>query len=309
MSVERTADQMTAHWHWNSPWSGEDPVRGCLDASFSVVYALGQQRLAVEVRRLTVSTPEGFSGSFEVHGNSLIANAARLAGEIRAAATDAGMSGLLAVVDCAGYHLAADGTEHKEPRLLRLRAEVTDGKLAVALAAHGDMWLPWDLAGSPQPAVHAANAPRLAAALNGISIALRTSVQPGAPTAFAVPTAGGAVNRLSPQGEPLDLRDPLNRLTADTPLYVPAHPRDEQVVIELLEGPEGAVPVAFTSLETLVERLGSAQPWAAVRAEPFLTLMDRLGATPVRIDPPVSPKARRWSTADLTAYAGELTSG
>ena len=97
-------------------------------------------------------------------------------------------------------------------------------------------------------------------------------------------------------------------------LFVPAHlqhpPPDAppgsraETVFELLGTPDGAVPVAFTTLDLLVDRLGPAQPWAAVPAEELVRVMDRLGIGPVHLDPAVDPRARRWTAADLSEYQG-----
>ncbi|MBY8886646.1 hypothetical protein K7472_17495 [Streptomyces sp. PTM05] len=96
-------------------------------------------------------------------------------------------------------------------------------------------------------------------------------------------------------------------------LFVPAHPQRSadgsvatgHVVFELLEGPEGPVPVGFTELGLLTERLGSAQPWAAARAPEFVALMRRAGLGPVHLDPDIAPHARRWTEKDLDQYRTE----
>ena len=99
--------------------------------------------------------------------------------------------------------------------------------------------------------------------------------------------------------------------SADTVLCVPAHPQyplperpdfQPQIVFELLEGPTGPVPVAFTSPQLLRERLGEAQPWVAASAEWFVGLMRRTGLGTVHLDPQTDPLARRWTAADLTEY-------
>ena len=104
------------------------------------------------------------------------------------------------------------------------------------------------------------------------------------------------------------------QLAENALLIVPAHLQHPssgaaegalpETVFELLKGPTGAVPVAFTSIELLVERLGAAQPWAAVSARQFTALMDRLGLGPVFLDPQADRSARRWMPADLWQYEG-----
>ncbi|MFC1441268.1 SAV_915 family protein [Streptacidiphilus sp. N1-10] len=97
---------------------------------------------------------------------------------------------------------------------------------------------------------------------------------------------------------------------ADTVLCVPAHPQyppdlQPRIVFELLEGPTGPVPVAFTSPRLLVERLGAAQPWVAASAEWFVGLMRRAGLGAVHLDPQTDPTARRWTSTDLAEYRKE----
>lgn len=298
----------TAYWTWQVELPTDDVVRGSLDAVLTAVYQLGREHLAVAVPRLTIRTG-GVAAEFAVQGSSLAENAARIAEKVRNAGGDAADGEVVILGDCVGTWVGADGESHRGPLLTRVRAEARAGRLSIAVGVFGDAFLPWNLSGAPQPAVYQRNAPRLAAALAAITVALRSPIQPGDETALAVPTAGGAVNRLSAHGEVLDLTVPLARLTPSTPLYVPTHPSDDQLVFELLDSPEGAVPVAFTSLDLLIERLGSAQPWAAVRAERFTALMDRLGAPPVRLDPQMMPDARRWMVADVVAYEEELSRG
>ncbi|MEY9935927.1 SAV_915 family protein [Streptacidiphilus sp. MAP5-3] len=301
-------ERPTAYWTWQLELPTGDVVRSSVDAVLTVVFLLGREHLAVAVPHMTVRAGT-VSAEFAVHGSSLAENAARIAEELQNAGGDSSDRGVSILTDCVGTWVDADGESHREPLLTRVRAEAQDGRLSIAVAAFGDAFLPWDLSGAPQPAVYQRNAPRLAAALAAITVALRSPIHPGDETALALPTAGGAVNRLNADGEVLDLTVPLARLTSNTPLFVPTHPSDDQMVFELLGSPEGPVPVAFTSLDLLIERLGTAQPWAAVRAERFITLMDRLGAPPVRLDPPVVPDARRWMADDVLAYEEEFSRG
>lgn len=318
-------DDFIAQWSWRTTRTGTDALLECLQAAFSTVFALGGQRLCTSVSPVTVlvrpdakvQTDEPFHHSeFALQGSALGANAARITAAVRSRGLIS--DDVLCLLDCVGFRDTGQGAEIRDSQLFRLRAEADADRLIVTLATTSDVWLPWDLSGVPQPAIHTANAPRLASALAVIATQLRCTTLPGPSTPYARPTAGGAVNRLGPDGEPMDVRvafekssiassDASVRVTAETPLYVPAHPQhsadaagQDEIVFELLAGPDGdPVPVAFSSLDLLVKRLGHYQPWAAVRAEAFFLLMDHLGATPVHLDPPTDRDARRWTATDL----------
>jgi hypothetical protein len=311
-------------WSWPSVPSTADPLKAGVEMAFAMLRILGRHRLGSEVTNLIVAVhdPEPrYRGEFALTGHSLRENAARIATEVRDAVTPDSGAVVHVALACAGTWLDSEGTAHRAAPLTSLRCRMSAGEALASLAVYGDVWLPWDLAGVPQPAVHRANAPRLAAALADTATLLRSTTRPGPPTRYAEPTAAGALNLLAADGSVRDVRPegrtvlPLprsgGRLAEDDPLYVPAHPRrplpgaDDQntdLVFELLEGPEGAVAVAFSSVELLMERMGTAQPWAAVAAKTFITLMARIGADPVYIDPMIDRTARRWTTEDIAQY-------
>ena len=314
-------DDFIAQWSWRTTRTSVDALLECLQAAFSIVFALGGERLCTSVSPVAVLVRPDADGPFHrseftLQGTALGANATRITEAVRSQ----GLVGadVLCLLDCVGFRSTGQGAEIRDPQLFRLSAETDAGQLIITLATASDAWLPWDLSGVPQPAVHAVNAPRLASALATVATQLRCTTLPGPLTPYARPTAGGAVNLLGPNGEPMDVRvafeessiaapETAVRIAAETPLYVPAHPQhsadaaeQDEIVFELLAGPDDdPVPVAFSSLDLLVERLGQYQPWAAVRAEAFLSLMDRLGSAPVHLDPPTDPGARRWTAADL----------
>jgi hypothetical protein len=76
-----------------------------------------------------------------------------------------------------------------------------DGVAAtVSVDTYSDVWLPYSLKGEPQPELAAANAPRLAAALERLAEKLGTQVDPGEPTKYAEPVADGLSNHRDEDG-------------------------------------------------------------------------------------------------------------
>ncbi|MFD5462122.1 hypothetical protein ACFWIQ_04725 [Kitasatospora sp. NPDC127059] len=88
--------------------------------------------------------------------------------------------------------------------LFRLSAGADSRSARVELVTYSDAWLPFDLRGRAQPAVHAANAPRLAAVLAGLAEALGRETAPEEPTSFGTPTTTGVLPRQEPDGSPSD---------------------------------------------------------------------------------------------------------
>ncbi|MFK0141207.1 hypothetical protein [Streptomyces murinus] len=94
-------------------------------------------------------------------------------------------------VDCPGRWLEPEGTYRAE-KLFTLQLEVWDGKLlVVTLETYSDAWLTVDTRDREQPEVYAANAPRLAAALDGISALLGGVPTPGDENRYAAPDETG----------------------------------------------------------------------------------------------------------------------
>jgi hypothetical protein len=98
-------------------------------------------------------------------------------------------------------------------------------------------------------------------------------------------------------------------LTYTTPVFVPAHPLYPDsgpplIAFELLRHPSGpAIPVAFTTLEKLVDALGSAQPWINSSVGPFVEAMRDAGLPKVHLDPVIAPGSGNWRIEDIEAYA------
>ncbi|MFF5333700.1 hypothetical protein [Streptomyces sp. NPDC013181] len=94
-------------------------------------------------------------------------------------------------VDCPGTWLEP-GRSHRAEKLFAVQVEVWGGTLlVVTLETYSDAWLTVDTRGREQPGVHALNAPRLAAALDGISAFLGTPPTPGDENRYAIPSETG----------------------------------------------------------------------------------------------------------------------
>ena len=93
------------------------------------------------------------------------------------------------------------GKRRVEENLLRLDAGFDGVGITVHLSTSGTVWLPFDLAGRPQEAIAAGNAPRLALALRRLADRLDAEVNAGGPTRYAVATPDGLVNHRRTDGE------------------------------------------------------------------------------------------------------------
>ncbi|MFB8209736.1 hypothetical protein [Streptomyces sp. NPDC056010] len=94
-------------------------------------------------------------------------------------------------IDCPGTWLEPGGTYRAE-KLFAVQVEVWGGTLLVAtLETYSDAWLTMDTRGREQPEVYALNAPRLAAALDGISALLGGPPEPGEENRYAAPSTTG----------------------------------------------------------------------------------------------------------------------
>ncbi len=94
-------------------------------------------------------------------------------------------------VDCPGFWLES-GAQHRVEKFFVVHVDIWEGSLlAVTLETYSDVWLTMDTRDREQPEVYAENAPRLAAALEGISALLGCSPTPGDENRFAAPTETG----------------------------------------------------------------------------------------------------------------------
>ncbi|MBP2402885.1 hypothetical protein JO379_002354 [Streptomyces syringium] len=83
-----------------------------------------------------------------------------------------------------GAWLDASGTRHNEYRLVELMVSPDEIGPSAELSVYHDVWGRCDFRGEPHPAIHAANAPRLASALQELVQVLGVEAEPGEPTYY-----------------------------------------------------------------------------------------------------------------------------
>ncbi|MFB8766806.1 hypothetical protein VSQ78_03760 [Nocardiopsis alba] len=83
-----------------------------------------------------------------------------------------------------GTWIDVQGNAHTEADLILLETMPLFDDVATEVAVHHDVWARYAFSGAPHPEVHAANAPRLAAALKEVESTLRSDTSPGEPTYF-----------------------------------------------------------------------------------------------------------------------------
>ncbi|MFF7788867.1 hypothetical protein [Streptomyces sp. NPDC007991] len=94
-------------------------------------------------------------------------------------------------IECPGYWLEP-GAKHRAEKLFTIQVDIWKSSLlVVTLETYADAWLTMDTRDREQPEIYAENAPRLAAALEGISNLLGGAPTPGDPNRHATPTESG----------------------------------------------------------------------------------------------------------------------
>ncbi|MFF8812933.1 hypothetical protein [Streptomyces pactum] len=91
----------------------------------------------------------------------------------------------------AGTWIDEKGREYRELRLVDLSVDPAPVGLSVELSVHHDIWSQYDFSGRPHPLVYQRNAPRLKAALEGLTSLFGNPPEPGEPTYFGTATADG----------------------------------------------------------------------------------------------------------------------
>ncbi|MER7175640.1 hypothetical protein [Streptomyces mesophilus] len=205
------ASSAVARWTWGRDEETPDLVEACLRAVTAAYRVLAEHRLAVGTPRAHVTLRKaGASNSLLHEGDTPIVGSvdhralaagieeSRMAGEAGSVHASVGLSGT--VVGVRGQEQVQDG-------LFRLGSSAYAGYVTTDLVTYGDFWLPYDLKGRAQAGVHAANAPRLTAALAALADALGAETDPDDPTWFAKPSETGIDNYFDPGGSASDVWD------------------------------------------------------------------------------------------------------
>ncbi|MDT0571705.1 hypothetical protein RM704_30305 [Streptomyces sp. DSM 3412] len=208
------ASTPVARWTWGRDTDGGSDVVECLRALLGAHAVLARHRLAVGPPTVHVSVHEAGGSANRLYEGDLPLGevrsaddeirtlAARIEGELRPGEIGA----VYADIVCRGVvRIPGTGGESHEERLFVLGASAFLDYVTTDLRTFSDAWMPYDLEGRPQADAHAANYPRLAAALRDLSEALEAEIDPDDPTYFGRPTETGVDNFFEPDGSPSDV--------------------------------------------------------------------------------------------------------
>ncbi|MFI5676378.1 hypothetical protein [Streptomyces cellulosae] len=155
---------------------------------------VGTPVVSVSVLEAGRSNSYLFRGNIELDVASPVADVAqRLASRIETELRPGEIGSVYADAKSDGV-VISERRELREEKLFRLGASALLDYVSVELVTYSDVWLPYDLAGRPQPAVFAENAPRLSAVLRDFSEILDSETDPDDPTYFGKPNETGVEN-------------------------------------------------------------------------------------------------------------------
>ncbi|MEU8517767.1 hypothetical protein AB0C76_40275 [Kitasatospora sp. NPDC048722] len=199
------ASTPVARWTWGDFIEGEDELVRCLTDLLAARAVLAAHRLVVGESRIRLTVSESGKPRSALYEGELTANgsAEELAAAVRAALRPGAIGSADATLLPVGVLLGPEGEVHTEG-LFALSASTDADFAAVELVTFSDAWMPFDLRGRPQPAVHEANAPRLAAALAELTDVLGSDMDPEDPTYFGTPTETGVDPHFDQDGTPSD---------------------------------------------------------------------------------------------------------
>jgi hypothetical protein len=106
-----------------------------------------------------------------------------------------------------GYIVSDSDDQVWRNNLCQLNVAYEEGDVIVAVETHSDVWLPFDLEGSPQLALSAANHPRLSAVLRTLASLWGNEPDTGARRKYAVALTYGVENARDVDGEVIATRD------------------------------------------------------------------------------------------------------
>ncbi|MFF0048563.1 hypothetical protein [Streptomyces sp. NPDC005498] len=190
-----------ARWTWGRDNQAADKVAACLHELLTAYTVLARHRLASDVPNVSLSVHEAgksnsylFQGNFELDATSRSVDIAhQIADQVKNSLRPGTIGAVYAYAKSTGMMPGGNDALHGG-ELFRLGASAFVDYVSTDLVTFSDLWMPYDLKGRAQPAVHAANAPRLAAALRDLAEALGSETDPDDPTYFGKPTETGIDN-------------------------------------------------------------------------------------------------------------------
>jgi hypothetical protein len=206
------ASTPVARWTWGRDDETADALVRCLRDLLAAYSVLTAHRLTSGEPKVRLSVaepgkPNGylFKGELTAAGTQSPAEAAeQLAREVRTTLRPGEIGAVDASADCAGM-LIGEAEQVRRADLLRLGASAFADFVSTELVTFSDAWMPYDLKGRAQLAVHAANAPRLSAALRDLSEVLGSETDPEDSTYFGKPTETGVDNYFDDDGTASDV--------------------------------------------------------------------------------------------------------
>ncbi|MCM2413997.1 hypothetical protein [Streptomyces sp. RKAG290] len=206
------ASTPVARWTWGRDDQHGDKIAACLHELLTAWAILERYQLAVGVPDVSVSVHEaGKPNSYLFKGNLVLETessspgvAQQLAGQVEAALLPGEIGAVHA--DAKNSTVVINGAYGiRENGVFQVGTSVILDYLGTDLVTFSDAWMPYDLKGRAQPSVHAANAPRLSAALLDLSEALRSETDPDEATHFGKPTETGVDSYLQEDGTASDV--------------------------------------------------------------------------------------------------------
>ncbi|MFC7303501.1 hypothetical protein ACFQVC_04630 [Streptomyces monticola] len=204
------ASTPVARWSWGREAEGEDELLEFLRGVLSAFTVLRDRRLFPSHVPMKIALPEYgatetflFRGEFTLDSRTSPDDAESLAQEIQSAMVPGKPGGVDADIS-PGRSTMASGTDETA---FSLSAALLTGFFSLQLETFSDAWMPCDLKGRAQDDRYAANYPRLADALQAVSVAVDTDIDPDDPTWFGKPTETGVENICDGDGSAVDVWD------------------------------------------------------------------------------------------------------
>ncbi|MFD8404566.1 hypothetical protein ACFV1G_07765 [Streptomyces anulatus] len=206
------ASTPVGRWTWGRDDRPQRETLSSLHALLAAWSVLARHQLAISNPRISVAVHEAgransylFQGKLEPDAKTPASEIAhQLAAEVEAAQNPGEIGAVYTDIKISGEVFTGDHVTHENGLFLIGSSAVLD-YVSTELVTFSDVWMPYDLKGRPQHATHAANAPRLSAALRDLSEVLHSEIDPDEPTSFAKPTEAGVDNYLKDDGTGYDV--------------------------------------------------------------------------------------------------------